>query len=256
MSHPVITLNQAQVIYSSKNEEVAAIELVDLSIEKGEFICLVGPSGCGKSTLLKLMAGYLPPTSGEVQMNGEKITGPDWKKGVVFQSPTLYPWLNVRQNIEYGLKMRKVEKEKRREEVDYFLEQTNMKKSEKRYPFELSGGMKQRVAMARTMVNHPELLLMDEPFGALDALTRMQMQGLMRKIWQKNKQTIFLITHDIEEALSLGTRVLVMSKSPGRIIESISVSYSQKALEDEKNEVKIDEDFIRLKDEILQKIYH
>ncbi|MHC5268307.1 ABC transporter ATP-binding protein [Enterococcus sp. LJL98] len=250
----MIRLNQAQVIYSSKNEEVAAIEPIDLSIEKGEFICLVGPSGCGKSTLLKLMAGYLKPTSGEVRMQNEIIEGPDWKKGVVFQSPTLYPWLNVQQNIEYGLKMRKINKKERHAEVRYFLEQTSMTAAANRYPFELSGGMKQRVAMARTMVNHPELLLMDEPFGALDALTRMQMQALMRKLWQENHQTIFLITHDIEEALSLGTRVLVMSKAPGQLMESISVDYSQKALATEGNVVKMDEDFIRLKEEILQKI--
>lgn len=254
MSKAVITLNQAQVIYSSKSEEVSAISEIDLTIQKGEFICLVGPSGCGKSTLLKLMAGFIKPTSGEVRMNGQIIEGPDWKKGVVFQSPTLYPWLNVRKNIEYGLKARKIEKKRRKIEVDSFLEQINMTDSEGRYPFELSGGMRQRVAMARSMVNHPELLLMDEPFGALDALTRVQMQGLIREIWQKNHQSIFLITHDIEEALSLGTRVLVMSKAPGQIIESIPVHYSQEALANGSNMVKVDDSFIYLKESILQKI--
>ena len=251
----VVTLENAQVIYSSKKDDLTATDPLSLTIQSGEFICLVGPSGCGKSTLLKLMAGYLKPSLGEVRMNGEIIDGPDWRRGVVFQTSTLYPWLTVRKNIEYGMKMQKIPVNKRKEETNFFLEQIEMLDFADCYPHELSGGMKQRVAMARTMVNHPELLLMDEPFGALDALTRMKMQGLMRKLWQESGQTIFLITHDIEEALSLATRVIVMSKAPGAIVESIDVDYSLKALAEEKNEVVMDESFMQLKESILHQIY-
>lgn len=254
MRKPVITINQAQVTYSSQKEAVLALEPINLSINKGEFVCLVGPSGCGKSTLLKLMAGYLKPTQGNIRMNGKIIEGADWQKGVVFQSSTLFPWLNVRQNIEYGLKVRKIDKQKRSMAVASILEKINMIDVANRYPFELSGGMKQRISMARSLVNQPELLLMDEPFGALDALTRLQMQSLMRNIWSVSQQTIFLITHDIEEALSLGTRILVMSKAPGQIIESFPIHYGQKALDNGSNQIVIDEDFIRLKESILQKI--
>lgn len=251
----VVTLEKAQVIYSAKKEQLTATAPLSLEIKKGEFICLVGPSGCGKSTLLKLMAGYLQPTVGEVRMHEQIIEGPDWRRGVVFQTSTLFPWLSVQKNIEYGMKVRKVPAKERKKEARRFLEQIEMLDFADHYPHELSGGMKQRVAMARTMVNQPELLLMDEPFGALDALTRMKMQALMRKIWQESQQTVFLITHDIEEALSLATRVIVMSKSPGSLLESIEVDYSRKALATPQNEVVMDATFLALKDRILHQIY-
>lgn len=253
MTEKMVVIKQAEVVYTSKKERLQAIAPTDLTINKEEFICLVGPSGCGKSTLLKLLAGYLEPTSGSCEMHGEKITGPDWNRGVVFQSPTLYPWLSVRKNIEYGLKMRKIPREKTQQAIDYYLQQIGLKEAEKRYPSELSGGMKQRVSMARTLVNEPELILMDEPFGALDALTRMNMQALLRKIWATDRKTIFLITHDIEEALSLGTKVLVMSKGPGKIVETIEVDYARKALAND-NHVIMDEKFLQLKEYILSKI--
>lgn len=255
MTEPIIELQEAQMIYQSKNEQVPGTMPNSFTIEKGEFICLVGPSGCGKSTLLKLLAGYLQPTSGKVLMEGQEITGPDWEKGVVFQAPTLYPWLTVFKNVEYGLKMRKIPKDQRKKQVDFFLKQVGLEESAKRYPFELSGGMKQRVAVARSLVNHPKLLLMDEPFGALDALTRIQMQSFLREVWQKNNQTIFLITHDIDEAMALGTRVLVMSKSPGKIMEDIPLSYSQKALQENDNKIIQDEKYTEIKNHILQMIY-
>lgn len=255
MRPPIIELDNVEVVYQSKNERVQAIQPNTFQIEEGEFICLVGPSGCGKSTLLKLMAGYIQPTQGKILMEGNPIAGPDSDKGVVFQAPTLYPWLTVRKNIDYGLKVRGIAKETRQKEVDFFLEQVGLKDSADRYPFELSGGMKQRVAVARSLVNHPKLLLMDEPFGALDALTRIQMQAFLREIWQKNKQTIFLITHDIDEAMALGTRILVMSKSPGTIIEELQLNYSREALSRPENQVVEDEQYLQIKKQILEKIY-
>lgn len=254
MTRHLIEIQQAEVVYQSNREEVQALQAINLTIEKGEFICLVGPSGCGKSTLLNLLAGYLQPTTGTCSINGSQIVGPDYHRGVVFQSPALYPWLSVRKNIEYGLKVRKIPKEERKKQSDFYLEQIDLMEAANRYPFELSGGMKQRVSLARTLVNRPELLLMDEPFGALDALTRNNMQALLRKIWGENQQTIFLITHDIEEALSLASRVLVMSKSPGQIIESMTVGYAEAALTQHENQVQMDTEFIERKNHILQLI--
>ncbi|MGM0125341.1 taurine transport system ATP-binding protein [Enterococcus sp. AZ194] len=253
MIEKLLEVCQAEIVYQSKEEQIQAIKPIDLTINQGDFICLVGPSGCGKTTLLKMIAGYLKPTSGSCYMKGREITSPSWNRGVVFQSPTLYPWLNVEKNIEYGLKVRKVPKEERNRISDYFLKQIDMKSAAKRYPFELSGGMKQRVSMARALANEPELLLMDEPFGALDALTRINMQALLRRIWLENNKTIFLITHDIEEALSLGTKILVMSSGPGSIIESYDVHYARIALERD-NRVKSDEKFVQLKSRILNRI--
>ncbi|KKH69380.1 ABC transporter ATP-binding protein, partial [Methanosarcina mazei] len=166
------------------------------------------PSGCGKSTLLKIIAGYLKPTVGLCLMHGEPITGPDWHRGVVFQSPTLYPWMNVRKNVEYGPRMRGLPPKDIKCIGSHFLEQVDLIDYSDKATFELSGGMKQRVSLARALANEPEVILMDEPFGALDALTRVNMQTLIRNIWQNNNSTIFMITHDIDEALSLGTRVI------------------------------------------------
>src|SRR5690554_1509884 len=201
MEEVLIDIENLSFEYGTKANKVSALENINIKIEKGEFVCLLGPSGCGKSTLLKIIAGYLQPTVGTCKMQGEDIEGPDWNRGVVFQAPTLYPWMNLRDNIEFGPKMRGLSANEIHEISSHYVEEVKLTGFEEKWVFELSGGMKQRAEIARVLANHPEVILMDEPFGALDALTRVDMQGLIREIWQKNDSTIFMITHDIDEAL-------------------------------------------------------
>lgn len=250
----MIDIKDVSVTYQGQKGLTEALKGVDLKINKGDFVVLLGPSGCGKSTLLNLIAGYNKPTTGEVLMHGEAIKGPDKNRGVVFQSTNLYPWLSVKENIEYGLKIRKVDKKTRDDLTRLFLEEINLTAYQDHYPFELSGGMRQRVALVRTLINNPEILLMDEPFGALDAMTRVNMQSLLRDLWHKGDQTFFLITHDIDEALSLGTRVLLMSKNPGRIVEEFNLDFQKKIYEDSEYIASLDPDFIKVKNEILHLI--
>lgn len=250
----MIDIKDVSVTYQGQKGLTEALKGVDLKINKGDFVVLLGPSGCGKSTLLNLIAGYNKPTTGEVLMHGEAIQGPDKNRGVVFQSTNLYPWLSVKENIEYGLKIRKVDKKTRDDLTRLFLEEINLTAYQDHYPFELSGGMRQRVALVRTLINNPEILLMDEPFGALDAMTRVNMQSLLRDLWHKGDQTFFLITHDIDEALSLGTRVLLMSKNPGRIVEEFNLDFQKKIYEDSEYIASLDPDFIKVKNEILHLI--
>lgn len=240
---PMIAVKNVSHHFKKQSEELQVLKNIDLDIEKNEFICVIGPSGSGKSTLLKILAGYLMPSSGTCIMHGKQITGPDVSRGVVFQSPTLYPWLSVRQNIEYGPKIRKVDKKTIQQKSLAYMEKVGLQDFEHAHTFELSGGMKQRVALARTLINEPELILMDEPFSALDAITRKSMQTLIRNIWQDSSQTIFLITHDIEEALKLGTRIIVMSKRPGQIEVDEKINFSQKILQDESYLVEEDSHF-------------
>ncbi len=217
----IIEIQELNLEYKTKQNSVNALENINLKIKQGEFVCLLGPSGCGKSTLLKTMAGYIAPTSGSVLMEGKPILGPDWNRGVVFQSPTLYPWLNVKKNVGFGPKMKGLAASEIDEISHHFLEQVDLLGFSDKRTFELSGGMKQRVALARVLANYPKMILMDEPLGALDALTRSKMQSLIRNIWRENKSTVFFITHDVDEALSLGTRVLVMSKTTWKDIKRI-----------------------------------
>ncbi|CAM3674174.1 ABC transporter ATP-binding protein [Erysipelothrix urinaevulpis] len=248
----MISIHDVTVRYDGQKGETLAIDQVNLNIYKGDFIVLLGPSGCGKSTLLNLVAGYHQASQGDVLMYGKEISGPNKNRGVVFQSTNLYPWLSVRQNIEYGLNIAKIDKPLRTQKSDEYLKAINLENYANHYPFELSGGMQQRVALARTLINEPEILLMDEPFGALDAMTRVNMQSLLRKLWNNGKQTFFLITHDIDEALLLGSRVLVMSKNPGTIVEEFKLDFHQKALMDKNYNSLLDEEFVDVKNRILQ----
>lgn len=254
LSTPLIEAKNLSLSYPSQQGNVQALTEIDLSIQRGEFLCLVGPSGCGKSTLLKALAGYLAPTAGGCYMKGKEITGASWERGVVFQSPTLYPWLTIRDNIQYGPKVRKLSTTEQVEIGEYFLEQVELTDFADHYPYELSGGMKQRVALARALANQPEIILMDEPFSALDAITRLKMQDFLRELWQKHQQTILLITHDIEEALSLGTEIAVMSKTNGKIEKRLSVDYSRKILASPTYEATADPDFMAQKLALLQLI--
>ncbi len=247
----LIDIKNLTTIYGEDEESVLALKDINLKIKKGEFLCVLGPSGCGKSTLLKTIAGYIEPTKGQCLMQGEPITGPDRHRGVAFQSSTLYPWMSVKDNVEFGPKMRGVPKEKIKEIREYFLDQVNLSGFENKATFELSGGMKQRVALARVLANNPQVILMDEPLGALDALTRNNMQKLIRKIWKENNSTIFFITHDVDEALSLATRVVVMSKRPGELIREFNVDFTNTLFDKEDKDIKYEDEYFKTKDEIL-----
>lgn len=253
----VISLENLSLTYESGNGTfVTALEKINLKIFEGEFVCLLGPSGCGKSTLLKIMAGFLPPSAGCARMDGKIIEGPEWHRGVVFQQPPLYPWLNVEDNVAFGLTMRKVAKDEARKITRKYLELVQLTDFSQQKPYEISGGMKQRVAIARVLVNNPRVLLMDEPFGALDALTRDQMQHLVRNIWWETRKTILFITHDVDEALSLGTKVLVMSKLPGKIIKEFTTAFTYHITGEGSNSVRYGKEFQALREEILDLIHN
>lgn len=254
MGETLIDIKDVELVYGTKSNPILALNDINLEIKKGEFICVLGPSGCGKSTLLKIIAGFHQATSGSCTMNGEAITGPDWHRGVVFQAPTLYPWMTIKENVEFGPKMRGLPEDEIEKIRLHFLEQVNLKGFGNKSTFELSGGMKQRAALARVLANYPEVILMDEPFGALDALTRDNMQALIRDIWKKNESTVFLITHDIDEALALGTRVIVMSKRPGTILKEFNIDFTNKLLEAKNDRIKYTDEYLNLKDEMLELI--
>ena len=212
--------------YVTKKERVHALDPIDMVFEPGDFIALAGPSGCGKSTLLSLLAGFIFPTQGEITLGGRRITQPGAERGVVFQQPNLYPWLSVRDNVTFGPRMRGLPKSEWSDRADHFLQLVGLSDFASRRPYELSGGMQQRAAIARVLVNDPVIMLMDEPFGALDALTRERMQEELLAIWRETRKTIFFITHSVEEAVYLGTRVLVMSPRPGRIVFDETAPFS------------------------------
>jgi taurine transport system ATP-binding protein len=205
---------------------VQAIDRVDLTIEPGEFVALAGPSGCGKSTLLRIIAGLQKPTTGSVLVGGSPVDGPGTGVGVVFQQPTLYPWMNVIDNVALGLKLRGVAKAERYEKAGHYLELVGLSDFAKHRHYELSGGMQQRAQIARVLAGEPSLILMDEPFSALDALTRERLQEELLSIWRRTGTTVLFITHGVDEAVFLGTRVLVMSPRPGRIVLDVGARFS------------------------------
>ena len=254
-SESLITVENMSLEYGKDNSYTLALKDINLEINKGEFICVLGPSGCGKSSLLKTIAGYVKPSSGTVKMQGEIIEGPDWHRGVVFQSPTLYPWMSVKDNVEFGPKMRNLPNDEIKNIRKYFLEEVNLSGLENKATFELSGGMKQRVALARVLANYPQVILMDEPFGALDALTRDNMQNLIRDIWEENNSTIFFITHDVDEALSLATRIVIMSTCPGQIIKEFNVDFTHKIFKEKSKDAMYTDQYFEIKHEILDLIH-
>ena len=199
------------------DDEIEALAPIDLTIAQGEFVCLIGASGCGKSTLLRIIAGFEEPTTGEVSVLGKPITGPGSDRGMVFQDYALFPWMTVRQNIGFGPRQRGLLRSEIKAVADEFAKLVGLERFADRYPSQLSGGMKQRVAIARVLANDAAILLMDEPFGALDALTREQLQRELLQIWARTRVTIIFVTHSVEEAVLLADRVLVMSAGPGRI---------------------------------------
>ena len=204
------------------DDEIEALARIDVSIGAGEFVCLIGASGCGKSTLLRIVAGFEEPTTGEVQVDGKPVDGPGSDRGMVFQDYALFPWMTVRQNIGFGPRQRQLPRKEIEEVADEFVRLVGLERFADRYPSQLSGGMKQRVAIARVLANNASTLLMDEPFGALDALTREQLQGELQQIWTRTGVTVIFVTHSVEEAVLLADRVLVMSAGPGRIVNDIA----------------------------------
>jgi len=207
-----------------RDRRISALAEVSLQVEDGEFVCLLGPSGCGKTTLLNCVAGFVEPTAGEVLVNGLAVDGPGPERGLVFQEYGLFPWFTVEQNIQYGPKVRGRKKAELKATADYYIRLVNLQGFERQYPRELSGGMKQRVGIARALANQPDVLLLDEPFGALDAQTRERMQGELLKIWRTERRTCVFVTHSIAEAVFLGDRVVVMTARPGRIKHEIVVN--------------------------------
>lgn len=236
--------NVKRIFGDSIDNEVIALQDVSIDIRPGEFISLVGPSGCGKSTLLRLIVGLDKATEGEIQLNGEKITGPHYERGLVFQDPTLFPWLNVHDNVAAGLVARKIYHEKKHE-VGEYIKLVGLAGFEKSFPHQLSGGMAQRVALARALVNHPKVLLMDEPLGALDAFTRMQMQDEIIRIWKERSTTVVLVTHDVDEAIYMSDRIVIMTPRPGKIQSIIDVNIGRPRARN-------NPDFFRLRSKILE----
>lgn len=233
-----------------KKPDVLALDTVNLQIAKNEFITVLGPSGCGKSTLLRIIAGLEEQSTGTVLLDGEEVDGPSADRGMVFQAYSLFPWLNVEENIQFGLKNKKIGARERKEIAAQYIELVGLKGFEKHYAKQLSGGMQQRVAIARALANDPEVLLLDEPFGALDNQTRTLMQELLLEIWEKTNKTIVFITHDVEESIYLANRVLVMTSRPGRIKADIPIE-----LEHPRSyQIKVDPRFLRYKEHLTELI--
>jgi ABC-type nitrate/sulfonate/bicarbonate transport system ATPase subunit len=240
-----LTIEQVSKTFLDPNSrEVEALASISLTIKPGEFVSLVGASGCGKSTLLRLIAGLDAPDSGVIRLDGEPIREPSYLRGLVFQDPTLFPWLTVRRNVAVGLKARGVPKEQQKE-VDHYIRLVGLEGFADAYPHQLSGGMAQRAALARALVNHPKVLLLDEPLGALDAFTRMQMQDEILRVWQDRGTTMLFVTHDIDEAIYLSDRIIIMSPRPGEIKEILDVPLGRPR---SRNQA----DFFRLRSRILE----
>jgi taurine transport system ATP-binding protein len=254
VSDELISVEKVSLSFGRGKTLVPALLDVNFSIFPGEFVCVMGPSGCGKSTLLNILAGFISPTEGRVLLNHEEIHGIDWHRGVVFQKPPLFEWYSVKKNIAFGPRMRKLPKAEIDQKVRLYLDKVGLSDYADSMVYELSGGMRQRVAIARSLINNPEILLMDEPFGALDALTREQMQDLVRRIWWNTRKTIFFITHDVDEALKLATRIIVMSRSPGTVKKDVSVNFSRALIEDQDDRIWFSETFYESRKAILSEI--
>ncbi len=219
-----IAVESLSKCFDSDTGEVLALDDINMAIETGEFVSIVGPSGCGKSTLLYMLGGFIQPTKGRLLADGVPITNPGVDRGVVFQDYALFPWLTVYENIAYGLQMKGLPVSEQRETVARYIELIGLSGFEHRFPRELSGGMKQRVALARTFACGPDILLLDEPFGALDSQTREIMQDELLRLWRTSGKTILMVTHDVQEAVYLSTKVCVMSKRPGRVVREFPVA--------------------------------
>lgn len=235
---------------------VEALKNIQMSIKKGELVSVLGPSGCGKTTLLNILAGFLAPTGGQTTLNGEVVSGPSSERGMVFQQGALFEWMNVSKNIGFGPKMKGTPQAEIDAKVKELLDIVGLQDFAEKMIYEMSGGMQQRVALARCLANDPDVILMDEPLGALDALTREKMQSLVLDIWKKTGKTIILITHSVEEALLLGERLIVMAPRPGRIHKEYNLPFAELGVGADLREVKRHAEFGPTRDEILNMIWN
>ena len=247
-----ISVQHVRKTFALKNEEFVALDDVSLDIADNEFVTVVGPSGCGKSTLMNVLAGLETPTSGHARVDGADVTGPGPERGVIFQQYALFPWLTVRKNIEFGLKVAGLAKAERREKAEHFIDLVGLGQFADALPKMLSGGMKQRCAIARAYAVDPSILLMDEPFGALDALTRVTLQEQLLDTWSREQRTVMFITHDVDEAVFLANRVVVMAARPGRIYDVVDVDLPYPRTE----EVRLSPEFAALRNRVWRSVYH
>ena len=255
-SRVLLDIQDLCVTYGSGARAARALDSVSLTIMAGEFVSVVGPSGCGKSTLMHVIAGFMQPTSGTILLNGKPVRAPGSDRTVMLQQPTLFPWLSVFENVELGPKSRGVPREERQRTVRHYLDLVGLCEAHHRKPYELSGGMQQRASLARALANDAEMLLVDEPFGALDALTRERMQREIVRIWHETGKTILFITHDVEEAVFCSTSIVVMEAHPGRIVDRVTVPFSRLYAERRMNSrtIKSSPDYIALREEVLAKV--
>lgn len=243
-----IEVKDLSITFEQNEKEMTALQNVSLGIEKGEFVCLLGPSGCGKSTLLNAMAGFLKPTKGTITIDGNPVQHPSISYVTIFQNYGLLPWRSVERNVTLGLETKKVPKEEQKKTAQKYIEMVGLKGAEKKRPSQLSGGMQQRVAIARALAVNPEILFMDEPFGALDAITRMKLQDDILKICKETQKTIVFVTHDIEEAIYLADRVVILDTNPGQIKAVLTIPLG-------KHRDRTSEDFLAIRDQIFE-IFH
>ena len=233
-----------------------ALADINLTLESGELLVVLGPSGCGKTTLLNLIAGFVPYQHGSITLEGQRVTGPGAERGVVFQNEGLLPWRNVQDNVALGLQLAGVDKAQRRQAAAQMLKKVGLEGAEKRFIWQLSGGQRQRVGIARALAANPQLLLLDEPFGALDAFTREQMQTLLLKLWHETGKQVLLITHDIEEAIFMATELVLLSPGPGRVVERLRLDFSRRFVAGEScRSIKSDPQFIEQREYILSRVF-
>ena len=251
----LVSQNLNMIFKSPKGETIHALKDLNFTIRKGELLTVLGPSGCGKTTLLNIAAGFIRPTSGKITLGKNEINGPGVDRGMVFQQGALFEWLTVAENVNFGLRMKKENVKTTKKKVDEWLEIVGLQGFGNTPTYQLSGGMQQRVALARCLINNPDLILMDEPLGALDALTREKMQSLVLKIWKETGKTIILITHSVEEALLLGERLYVMAPRPGRIHKEYHLPFAEMGLNEDLREIKKNKEFSSKREEILSMIW-
>jgi len=255
-SRAYVSIDDVSVTFGQGDGAVHALDRVSLAFSKGSFVSVVGPSGCGKTTLLNVLAGFETPGHGRVTVDGAEVHGAGADRGVVFQQGALFPWLTVAGNAGFGPFVRGLGRRERAERVKHWLQKVGLWEFRERYPYELSGGMQQRLALARALVNEPAMLLMDEPFGALDALTRERMQEELQAVWRESGMTILFITHSAEEAVFLGTDVVVMSPRPGRIVEELAPPFARGNSGRDSRGVKASTAFVALRARVLDLIFN
>lgn len=248
MEEKILKIDNVNLSYKNGEKEKEVLKDISFDIKKGEIISIIGPSGCGKSTLLGAIGGINNSYEGRIIFNGQKIKGPSSNIGYIFQEAALFDWLTVEENIGYGLRLKKISKDEIKKLTSEYIKEIDLEGYEDYYPNKLSGGMKQRVSLARSLIMNPELLLMDEPFSALDYQTRIEMQGLTMRLWENYKPSIVFVTHDIEEAILLSDKVMVMSKNPGRIIEIIDIKFKRPR----KIDLISDIEFVNIKKKLLK----